>query len=416
MSFRELRNFTEMMRALGYPRLISMENFRSPNFELVADVLYWMVKLYDPDTTISDRVEFENERVEFLTSIAALLASKARLKLNTKKLYSSDGKAVQELLKLATLLYNAAKVVNHRRVTEDDTPPPPIKLQDVKTARLLASEITASGAKLYDLLEGEAQERLDRGRALRFIDTAAAGAEGSREQQLIERKLRDIIENTRQAVEDAKKEADELAADQRNLESKIAKKQEELERTEKRLKSLENVRPQFLEEAEKLEKDLQRHYEVYLDKQRNLDYLEAELDKFRRAEEEQMEEQERRLKKMRERLLKEEVDLMRGGEKIIGGSSGGGGRGGIVSGSRSQISQSKHNDSDGESSEEASDSNGEEEDRRGRGKARTTATSRTAGPSGSRRGVAESEDDEELSVNDKNSRNRAGSSSTGGRD
>ena len=60
---------------------------------------------YDPDTTISDRVEFENERVEFLTGIASLMATKARLKLNTKKLYASDGRAVQELLKLATLLY-----------------------------------------------------------------------------------------------------------------------------------------------------------------------------------------------------------------------------------------------------------------------------------------------------------------------
>ena len=45
----------------------SMDNFRKPNFELVADILFWMVKLYDPETTISDRVEFERERVEFLT-------------------------------------------------------------------------------------------------------------------------------------------------------------------------------------------------------------------------------------------------------------------------------------------------------------------------------------------------------------
>jgi clusterin-associated protein 1 len=44
MSYRELRNFTEMMRALGYPRLISVDNFRTPNFVLVADVLDWMVK------------------------------------------------------------------------------------------------------------------------------------------------------------------------------------------------------------------------------------------------------------------------------------------------------------------------------------------------------------------------------------
>jgi hypothetical protein len=37
-------DFTEMMRALGYSRLISMENFRSPNFSLVAEVLIWLVK------------------------------------------------------------------------------------------------------------------------------------------------------------------------------------------------------------------------------------------------------------------------------------------------------------------------------------------------------------------------------------
>lgn len=39
-----LVDFTEMMRSLGYPRLISMENFRSPNFALVAEVLIWLVK------------------------------------------------------------------------------------------------------------------------------------------------------------------------------------------------------------------------------------------------------------------------------------------------------------------------------------------------------------------------------------
>jgi Clusterin-associated protein-1 len=65
---------------------------------------WWLLRSYDPETTISDRVEFENERVEFLTGIANLMATKARLKMNTKKLYASDGRAVQELLKLATLL------------------------------------------------------------------------------------------------------------------------------------------------------------------------------------------------------------------------------------------------------------------------------------------------------------------------
>ena len=56
MSFRELRNFAEVMRALGYQRLVSVENFRNPNFELVASTLYWMVKRYDPDIHVDDSV------------------------------------------------------------------------------------------------------------------------------------------------------------------------------------------------------------------------------------------------------------------------------------------------------------------------------------------------------------------------
>jgi clusterin-associated protein 1 len=119
-------------------------------------------------------VEFENERVEFLTGIATLLANKARLKLSTKKLYASDGKAVQELLKLAILLYSAIRTVSKRN--EEEVSPPPIKVQDVRTTRTLASEITQVGAKLYDLMEHETLERAERARALRFLDTVASSA------------------------------------------------------------------------------------------------------------------------------------------------------------------------------------------------------------------------------------------------
>ena len=36
-------DFTEVMKSLGYPRIISIANFRQPNFELVVDVLYWLL-------------------------------------------------------------------------------------------------------------------------------------------------------------------------------------------------------------------------------------------------------------------------------------------------------------------------------------------------------------------------------------
>ncbi|CAN0287693.1 unnamed protein product [Ectocarpus fasciculatus] len=103
------------MRALGYPRSVSMDNFRAPNFQLVADVLYWMVKRYDPDIAVSDNIESENDRVDFLTGVAEAMLNKAHIKLNAKRLYAADGHAVKELLKLATLLYSAS------RVEQDDT-------------------------------------------------------------------------------------------------------------------------------------------------------------------------------------------------------------------------------------------------------------------------------------------------------
>ena len=81
------------MRALGYPRLISLENFRTPNFVLVASCLFWMVKRYDPEIHVSDDIDTEDDRVNFLTGVAQALASKAKIRLNTKRLYAADGKA-----------------------------------------------------------------------------------------------------------------------------------------------------------------------------------------------------------------------------------------------------------------------------------------------------------------------------------
>lgn len=70
MSFRELRNFCEIMRSLGYPRIISMENFRSPNFMLVAEIIFWLIKRFDPKADIPDSIEEDKDRVEFIKAAA----------------------------------------------------------------------------------------------------------------------------------------------------------------------------------------------------------------------------------------------------------------------------------------------------------------------------------------------------------
>lgn len=135
-----------------------MENFRDPNFELVADILFWFAQRYDPKMDISDDIEDEKDRVAFIRQICQLFASKARVILNPKKLYEASGYAVKELLKIATMM-NKAMHFSENIMEEDESSQNALmdfnmssKLHNLKAARQLATEITESGAKLYDLL------------------------------------------------------------------------------------------------------------------------------------------------------------------------------------------------------------------------------------------------------------------------
>lgn len=39
----QIAAYIETMKSLSYPRPISLDNFRTPNFELVADCLQWLI-------------------------------------------------------------------------------------------------------------------------------------------------------------------------------------------------------------------------------------------------------------------------------------------------------------------------------------------------------------------------------------
>merc|ERR1711907_559238 len=91
-----------------------------------------------------------------------------------------------------------------------------------------------------------------------------------------------------------------------------AKKEQDLDRCKKRLKDLENVRPAFMDEFEKLEKELEKIYGSYVEKFRNVEYLEHQLEQYNQAEQEKLEESERNLKRMQKRLKEEELRILRG--------------------------------------------------------------------------------------------------------
>uniref|UniRef100_A0A3P8R604 Clusterin associated protein 1 n=1 Tax=Astatotilapia calliptera TaxID=8154 RepID=A0A3P8R604_ASTCA len=307
MSFRDLRNFTEMMRALGYPRLISMENFRTPNFSLVAEILKWLVKRYEPQSDVPTDVDTEADRIFFIKAVAQFMATKAHIKLNTKRLYQADGYAVKEMLKITSVLYSAMKTKQMAlgdKVEQDNSKfkfDLGSRISDLKAARQLASEVTSKGASLYDLLGKEVDLREMRSaaiaRPLEIIET--------------EKALRAAIKEVLKSVDKTKDMLNNVVSDEATLDGKIEKKKQELERNRKRLQTLQSVRPAFMDEYEKIEEDLQKHYETYVEKFRNLSFLESQLNEYHRLEQERFEEAENTLRLMQSKLREEERELMK---------------------------------------------------------------------------------------------------------
>ncbi|XP_054646584.1 clusterin-associated protein 1 homolog isoform X2 [Dunckerocampus dactyliophorus] len=313
MSFRDLRNFTEMMRALGYPRLISMENFRTPNFNLVAEIMIWLVKRYEPQMDIPADVDTESDRVFFIKAVAQFMATKAHIKLNTKRLYQADGYAVKEMLKITSVLYSAMKTKQmglEDRVEEDSSKfkfDISSRISDLKEARQLASEVTSKGASLYDLLGKEVELREKRTAAI----ARPLEIDGT------ERALRAAIKEALETVEKTKEMLNNIVSDEASLDVKIEKKQQELERSRKRLQTLQSVRPAFMDEYEKIEEELQKQYEVYVAKFKNLCFLESQLEDYHQLEQERFEETENTLRLMQQNLKEEDRDLMRSSLKNV---------------------------------------------------------------------------------------------------
>eukprot|EP00931_Biecheleriopsis_adriatica_P030538 TRINITY_DN17_c1_g1_i1.p1 TRINITY_DN17_c1_g1~~TRINITY_DN17_c1_g1_i1.p1 ORF type:complete len:445 (+),score=137.86 TRINITY_DN17_c1_g1_i1:91-1425(+) len=322
MSFRELRNFCEIMRSLGYHRLISMDNFRTPNFELVADILDWLLHRFEPGCAIPDDISTEAHRVQFIKAVCEKVVLKTGTKLNPKKLYGADGYAVKELLRLAQTLYDAQKSIGDTSYdggSEDFTLNS--KLADLKSTRSLCSQIVETGASLFELLQKEQEVRQDREKALRFLDGMSRNLGSNSESEMVERAVSQLLGNHSANLEQLKTMSEELQRDEKSLEQKIRKKKQELERCKKRLGSLASVRPAFMDEYEQLEQELERYYEQYVGRFRNLDYLEHEIDVLNREEKERMEENDRALKRMQKRLRDEEWRLLRGEEDDKGGKS-----------------------------------------------------------------------------------------------
>ncbi|KAJ2939141.1 hypothetical protein O0L34_g8454 [Tuta absoluta] len=284
MSYRDLRNFSEAMRALGFPRPISLESFRTPNWELVEECMRWLAARLEPDTVLAGGKDTMEQRVALVTHAAQLFHSRANLKLNGKKLYGADGWAVRELLKVAALLRAALESPppdEHRAESGHFIYDVSSRLGEIKQARALATDITAQGAFLYDLLAREPENKEHREQALaRPLDMSA-----------MEACLRRALDAVAERVTSAKEQIDNVAASEAALDAKLERRRAELQRAEKRLHTVQKIKPAYQGELTALEGEIESLWDQYVLRYRCVEQLKHQLSMLESAQAEAAEEQ-----------------------------------------------------------------------------------------------------------------------------
>ena len=148
---------------------------------------------------------------------------------------------------------------------------------DKRSMKDFAKGITESGLRIYEMLERERELKSKREQSvcvlenvLRDYSETNASMDGHVQKLIAEQlKSNSELEEYHRSLELKEKE----------LLDKIKKRRLELERSEKKHKSMCKIKPAYVEELERHEKELERLYQVYLDKTRNLHYLEELFEK-----------------------------------------------------------------------------------------------------------------------------------------
>jgi clusterin-associated protein 1 len=277
MTFREVKQLVEIVRNLGYPTVLGVDSFDTPNFGLMAQLLHWLSQLYDPDIVVISELSTEAGRVEFVRSIVQQMAVRSGIRLNPRKLYGSDRMAVRELLKIAGPVYRGITAVTGPEpegITEKPVAPSAKKISQS------SSTVPKHAVELYDQLEKELMIREPRTKVLSTMPPLDE----------VQKSVQAAVEDASARLDSLTKELDRLTGDEDTLRTKIKQRRHELERQGKRLMSVQTIRPAFMDEYEGLERELQQLFEVHFQHYRNVDYYEHELQltaerqKIRRAE------------------------------------------------------------------------------------------------------------------------------------
>ena len=209
------------------------------------------------------------------------------MRLDARKLYHADKKCVSELIKVGKLLLDAMDVEKDQAVpTVQQKKVALIERKKIDRIKYLTSKLTESGANLHSLLQEEAKVEVDRSDFHNIIQSIIEGNEGAstKESDLFRDAINRMLEQKKNDLHILQEEIDEIKADEHDLQLNIQRKKEDIERSENRLKSLQSTKPTFMNELKALEDDLQKHYDLYMERYRNIHYLQCELKRHKESE------------------------------------------------------------------------------------------------------------------------------------
>ena len=98
------------------------------------------------------------------------------------------------------------------------------KLTDLKATRSLATEITESGAKLFDFLGSEKELKRDRDQALEFLDSISRNLDSNSESAYIEKCIGGIITNQTAKMTEMDETVKQLKLDESELVNKLGRR------------------------------------------------------------------------------------------------------------------------------------------------------------------------------------------------
>ncbi|XP_073829225.1 clusterin associated protein 1 [Musca autumnalis] len=277
MSFKEVRDLAEHLKLLGYPQTFPLQALSSSfgclaSFYVVAEVLQWLAGLLEPGAVLPGGITTQEDRVLLIRSATEFFVTKSAIKLNPRKLYAASAVTAGELQKITRLLIapgsnddGEEEEDNYRSLNQVDIGD---KIEDLRRARELSSDLTQRGAVLHELLQKEMNNK----------EARLAQANRPMELASVERTLKNAVASAQLKLQSNRAQLENARVELNALHSKLQRKKAELERTKQRLEALQKIRPAHMQEFEEYEKELKNLFQQYFLRLHIRDALRAQFE------------------------------------------------------------------------------------------------------------------------------------------